>query len=322
MSITPPSSRPEFRSAAAYYEAEIAPYLRKQEENRQKAVARSVLIVIAALALAGAGFRFGPFGEDNTQLALVIGVLGLSLAGGLITLARTQISAGLLERVCGFFGFTYRRELSRPALASELDRLELLPSYNRQVWEDEVTGERNGAEFVLCEACLKKVTQGKNRRVRTVFHGQLLVIDYHKQFFGETIIKRDAGVFNRLMKPGKEFQNVGLVSSRFERAFEAWSTDQVEARELLDPLVLERFEELERLFDGAKFRGAFSNGKLYVVLETGDKLNMGSMFNSLERPGRVENIFKEFDLIFDLIDVALKQPEGRLDGAINARALR
>ena len=43
------------------------------------------------------------------------------------------------------------------------------------------------------------------------------------------------------MKPGKEYSHVGLASPEFEKAFEAWSTDQVEARELLDPLVLERF---------------------------------------------------------------------------------
>ena len=96
----------------------------------------------------------------------------------------------------------------------------------------------------------------------------------------------------------------------------------MEARALLDPLVLERFEELERLFDGAKFRAAFSKGKLFVVLETGDKLNMGSMFETLELPSRVELLLKEFDLIFDLIDVALKQIDAPLTGAVSAAALR
>lgn len=320
--IAPPSVREDYKGLKSYYEDEIAPFLRSQETRRRSAVTQSGAVFIATVTVAAAAYLFGPLGEANLHVAFIIGALGLSFAGTILTKARSNITAGLLERVCGFLGFAYRRTPSRPSFASELDRLRLLPGYNRQSWEDEVIGARNGADFVLCEAHLKKVTRGKRKRVRTVFHGQLLLIDYHKRFFGETVVIRDAGVFNRLMKPGKEFRNVGLVSSRFEKAFEAWSTDQVEARELLDPLVLERFEELERLFDGAKFRAAFSKGKLYVVLETGDKLNMGSMFNSLERSDRVEAILKEFDLIFDLIDVLLKRIDGQLDAAVSVDALR
>lgn len=322
MTIAPPSGREDYQGLDSYYEDEIVPFLQSQEMRRRSAVMHSGIVFIFTVMFAVAAYLLGPLGEANLHIAFIIGALGLSFAGATLTKARSNITAGLLQRVCGFLGFTYRREPSRPSFASELDRLRLLPGYNRQSWEDEVIGSRHGADFVLCEAHLKKVTRGKRKRVRTVFHGQLLLIDYHKQFFGETVIKRDAGVFNRLMKPGKEFQNVGLVSSRFEKAFEAWSTDQVEARELLDPLVLERFEELERLFDGAKFRAAFSRGKLYVVLETGDKLNMGSMFNPLDRSDRVEAILKEFDLIFDLIDVLLKRIDGPLDAAISVEALR
>lgn len=322
MTITAPSQREEYRDLAAFYDTQIAPYFRDQESKRRNAVKNSIIIGGVAAILVLGLLALGPFGELNLQLSVLLGFGGVGLSSFFLNKARNQIAAGLLERVCGFLGFKYRQDISRPAIASELDRMKLLPRYNREAWEDEVIGERHGAGFVLCEAKLKKVTQGKNRHEKTVFHGQVLVIDYPKEFLGETIIRRDAGMLNRLMKPGKEFQNVGLVSSKFEKAFEAWTTDQVEARELLDPLVLERFEELERLFDGAKFRGAFSKGKLVVVLDTGDKLNMGSMFQSLEQPARVEMIMKEFDLIFDLIDVSLKQVDTKLDGVVTAAALR
>ncbi len=322
MTIKPPSRREEYRDLAAFYDRQIAPFLRNHESKRQIAVKKSVISVAVATPIALGFGLLGPFGEANLHLAVFTAIAGVGLSSFFLNKARDQIAAGLLELVCGFLGFNYRQELSRPGFASELDRMKLFPRYNREEWEDEVIGERHGARFVLCEANLKKVTHGKNRREKTVFHGQLLVVDYPKEFLGETIIRRDAGMMNRLMKPGKDFQNVGLVSSKFEKAFEAWSTDQVEARELLDPLVLERFEELERLFDGAKFRAAFSNGKLFVVLESGDKLNMGSMFKSLEQPERVEMIMKEFDLIFDLIDVALKQVDAPLSGAVSAAAFR
>ena len=96
----------------------------------------------------------------------------------------------------------------------------------------------------------------------------------------------------------------------------------MEARDLLDPIVLERFLELERLFGGKKLRAAFTGGKLLVAIETGDRLNMGSMFKPLESAERIEKILKEFDVVFDLIDVLLKRVDKRLDGAFSVDQIR
>lgn len=322
MSVEPKSGRREFQGFDAFYERDIAPYLKANEDSRQRAVLQAALIVIATAVAAFAGFRFGPFGDGNIQLAFFVGLAGLAGAGWRLDRTRNDITRGLLQQICQRLSFDYRLEMERPNYCAEFDRLGLLPNYNREGWEDEVSGTRHDADFNICEAHLKYKTSGKNSSTRTVFHGQLLVIDYHKEFLGETVLKRDAGLFNRWMKPGMHFQRIGLVSSKFEKIFEAWSTDQVEARELLDPLVLERFEELDRLFGGAKLRAAFSSGKVLVALETGDKLNMGTMFKPLYGPERVAKILQEFDLIFDLIDVLVKRTTGRLDGAFTVDAIK
>ena len=322
MTINLPSAREEFQGFDAFYVREIAPYLREWEGARQQAVMHAGLIAILSAVIAFAAYRFGPFGDGNFQLAMVGGIIGLAVASWRVNKTRGVISVGLLEKVCAKLGFAYRASMERPQYCAEFDRLGLLPNFNRESWEDEVMGERGGAQFTICESHLKFKTSGKNNSTRTVFHGQLAVIDYDKKFLGETIIRRDAGIFNRLMKPGKKFSHVGLASPEFEKAFEAWSTDQVEAREILDPLVLERFQALDKLFDGAKLRAAFSNGKLFLALETGDKLNMGTMFKPLEGPVRVEKILKEFDLIFDLVDVLMKKVDRRLDGAFSVEAIK
>ncbi len=322
MTLNPPSDREEFRDFAAYYDSDIAPYLREKEDARQSAVMQGGLIAIATAVTAFAGFKFGPFGDGNFQFGFILGALGIAGAAWRVNKTRSDITDGLLERVCRRLSFAYRREPGRPAYSSSFERLKLLPDYNRESWEDEVKGAREGAEFEFCEAHLKYKTSGKNSSTRTVFHGLLLLIDYHKEFLGETVVRRDAGILNRFGKPGRDFQSVGIASSKFEKIFEAWSTDQVEARELLDPLVLERFEELDRLFDGAKIRAAFSQGKLLIALETGDKLNMGSMFRPLEGSDRVERILAAFDCIFDLIDVLLKRVDRRMDSAFSVDAVR
>ena len=318
MSIESPSKRKEFQGLSDFYDVKAAPWLRAREKKRKRAVRAFFLILVLSAVIAVGAY----LGGLHEHVALIAFGLGAAIAGAVLARARADISGGLLSLVCEHLGFAYRAKLSRPAYYAAFDRLRLMPNFNREGWEDEVRGARGGADFVLCEAHLKYKTSGKNSSTRTVFHGQLVVIDYHETFLGETVIKRDRGVFNRLMKPGGRFQRVGLASPKFEKIFEAWSTDQVEARTLLDPVVLERFEELDRIFDGAKLRAAFSGGKLYVAMETGDKLNMGTMFQNLESPERVETIMKEFDLIFDLIDVLLKRIDGRLDGAFSVEAVR
>ncbi len=323
MSIVIPSAREEFQGFEGYYRDEIGPFLSAREDSRQEAVLHAGLILIAAFfAVLAILFLFPSLGGGQIQIAFFVGFGGLALAGWRVNKTRADISSGLIERVCSKLGYRYQGKRSRPHYFHDFDRLKLMPNFNREHWEDEVQGERAGAGFTLCEAHLKYKSSGKNSSTRTVFHGQLLVIDYHKEFLGETVVKRDAGMFNRLMKPGKEFQRVGIASSKFEKIFEAWSTDQVEARELLDPLVLERFAELDRLFNGAKLRAAFSGGKLFVALEVGDKLNMGSMFKSLHAPDRVNALLKEFDLIFDLIDVIVKPASGRLSGAFSVEDIK
>ncbi len=228
-----------------------------------------------------------------------------------------MITVGLIGKITDQLGFSYRRQMDRPSYFEKFDQLKFFSAFNREHWEDEVRGIHNGQNFTICESHLKYKTSGKNSSTRTVFHGQIMIVDYPREFLGKTVLRRDAGVMNRFGKPGKEFHQVGLVSMEFEKIYEAWSTDQVEARELLDPIVLERFQELERLFQGKVLQAAFSEGKLLIALSTGDRLNIGSMLKPLEGRGRVETILHEFDVIFDLIDVAIKPVASRLHGALS-----
>lgn len=315
------SSRPEFADFSRYYDEELQPLLARRESLRRKSVTRAGVIFAVAGAVAAAIF-VSIRGDIGQTIAMIIGFLGFGGAAALLNRARSQITNDVLGNVVTRLGFRYQRKCERPDFCEVFQRYKLFGRFNREHWEDRVEGERNGSNFTLIETHLKYRSGGKNKNTRTIFHGQLLVIDYHRKFLGETIIKRDAGLMNRFNAPGKEFKQVGLASSKFEKIFEAWSTDQVEARTLLDPLMLERFEELDRLFNGAKFRAAFCDGKVYIALQVGDKLNIGSMFSRLDNPERIASIVREFDLVFDLIDVLTKSLSGRIDGAFSVDAVR
>lgn len=322
MSLNVPTGRKQFAGFDDYYASAIEPYLAEREGERRAAVTNFLILGGATAALALAMAAFGPFGPENFRAAAFIGFGGAALATWILNRARADITHGLLDLIARRLGFSYAGKFPRPDYYSRFCSLKLLPNHNREQWEDEVRGVYAGSSFVLCEARLKYKSSGKNSSTRTVFHGQLFMIDYPKRFLGRTVLLRDMGPLNRLFRPDKNFSRVGLASPEFEKAFEAWSTDQVEARDLLDPIVLERFQELERLFGGKKLRAAFDDGKILIAVETGDRLNIGTMFKPLHGPGRVETILREIDAVFDLIDVLLKRLEGRIDGAFSIDHVR
>lgn len=322
MTLKTPSNRSEFAGFPAYYEAAIAPYLAQKESDRAETVTKILMLAVSSCCVILFVMAFAPFGSANTYFAALLGAVAAGAGATMYRKARNDITHGLIERITKKFGFSYRGEMARPDYYDRFKGLKLLPEHNREAWEDEVAGEHAGAAFVICEAHLKFKSSGKNSSTRTVFHGQLFMIDYPRRFLGETVVLRDMGPLNALMRPGGGFRRVGLASAIFEKAFEAWSTDQVEARDLLDPIVLERFQELERLYGGRKLRAAFADGKILIAIETGDRLNMGSMFRPLQGADRVETILREFDVIFDLIDVLLQRVEGRIDGAFSIGAVK
>lgn len=322
MLVSPSSGRPQFEGYAAFHEERVAPFLADREIVRRRAVNEFAMIIAASAVAAVLLGLLLPFGDSNAQFAVIAFAMLAIGAGARLEKTRREITHGLLERITAKFGFTYRGSIGRPGFATDFMRLKLLPQFNREEWEDEVAGDYSGVEFRLCEAHLKFKTSGKRSSTRTVFRGQLLAIDYPKRFAGSTILLRDAGLLNVLGKPSKSHSRVGLGSLAFEKAFEAWSTDQVEAHDLLDPVVLERFMELERLFGGKKLRAAFDGGKLLIAIETGDRLSLGTMFSPIDSADRANRILKEFDLIFDLIDVAVSRVSRPLKTSLNVRDVR
>ncbi|MBI1392020.1 MAG: DUF3137 domain-containing protein [Alphaproteobacteria bacterium] len=323
MTIVAPSDRKAFQPVVADFDRVFMPFLVAREAERAAAFRRSVTVfAIASIFAAGLAWA-RPVGDMSVVIAALLAGGGLLIAVREIEKTRRAISIGLIGRVCDALGLGFSATGARPQSLDRLLEYGLIGPFNREKWEDEVRGRHGEADFSLVEADLKRVTgSGKSRRVRIIFRGAILAVRYPHAFAGVTLLQRDIGVLNRLVSPGQAFRQVSLAAPEFERAYEAWSTDQVEARTLLDPIVLERFQALERLFQGKNLRAAFLDGALVLIVDTGDWLNMGSMFKRFDDPERVGRILREFDLIFDVIDLVARPVARSLDGPISVDAVR
>ncbi len=300
---------PDLGDFADVYERKIRPQLLAREDERIRAAdtARRALWGGAALGIAGALGGFFGLGLP------IVGILGIGagfavIAMGRVPLGRLQAqSKGLLVRpVAEKLGLEFDEAPGERADLSEHHRLGLLPAHDRSRFEDRLSGARRGVDFEFFEAELtRRKTETRNGRTSTryvtVFEGQCLRFDFHKRFFGETLVTRDAGFFNRF--GGKRgMDRASLEDPEFEKAFEVYTTDQVEARFLLTPDMMAKLLELERAFQGKGVRCAFSGEQMLVALEGDNLFETGSLFTPLDDPARLRTILEDFSAIFALID--------------------
>lgn len=304
----------EFDDFVRVFEREIRPALQAREHERISAAdtARKTTWgggLVAAIGIAASLLVF-----RVPQLAILSGVAGAAIAGfGRMPISRVgkQAKSLIVEPVAANLGLGYVDKPGQLASIYDFKSAKLIGSWDRSDFEDHLSGERNGVGFEFYEAHLeeKRTTTDSKGRTQTswvtIFRGQCLRFKFHKIFYGRTLVTRDAGFFNRF-GGGGGLQRAILESPEFEKAFEVYTTDQVESRFLLTPDLMQKLNELEQTFRGKRLRCAFAGGEMLIAVEGTDLFEPGSMFTPLDDPQRMRDLLNDFAAVFHLIDSVSK----------------
>ena len=301
----------------ALYAERIEPILRAQEQGRGAAMStyrsRVAISIIGALAVGAFAYAI----TDDVLNTLIFGGIAFAAAHWWayqpLQDVATSTKQQSLTAVANAIGCGYQIAGFQPAALPRFTELRLLPSCDRSSYEDCFDGKHRGCAFAFYDGHLEQRVQSKNgTRWITVFRGQLIRIAFPKKFQGTTIVKRDAGLFNFMQQWMTGLQRVGLGDSRLEKAFEVYSNDQVEARYLIHPVFMERLLDLETRFKGEKLRCAFVEGDLLIVVEGGDKFEVGTMFKHLDDIERVRMIVGDITEVLRVIEAVLTAEQGVL----------
>jgi hypothetical protein len=301
----------DFAFFAERFRNVIQPQLAGREDDRVKAVKKQTTFTIFGV-LAAVALSIGSFVLFQHPAGVV---LGLIAGGGLyawgsndITKLAKETKLMLIDPISSEFGMAYDL---RPPAPGEINRflgLGLVPSWDRASYEDMLSGKRADAPFQFFEAHLeeRRTTTDSKGRTRTtwvtVFKGQCLSVKFPKDFKGVTKVYRDMGAFNWLAKIGVKEPRVKLEDPVFEKAFEVYGTDQIEARYILTPDFMERLLGLERTFQGKQLRCGFAGGEMLLAVAGKNLLEAGSMHRRMDDLGRVKEMLHDFAAIFLLID--------------------
>lgn len=95
---------------------------------------------------------------------------------------------------------------------------------------------------------------------------------------------------------------VKLEDPWFGKKFNVYSSDQVEARYLVTPSFMERFNNLKTVFGAKNAKCSFCGDKVIIAISTKKNLfEIGEMFKSLEDPKSINSFYDELSSIYKMI---------------------
>jgi hypothetical protein len=294
----------------------LGQWLEQQALVRAEAKAKSNrrFMIAAALGIPAILLSFA-FAEGWAHF-VAFGVLAAGGLWGYAPRAKAikETKRGINQAIAEALGLTFADECE-PGHAFELAKTyRMVPSHDRDNFEDMWSGEVDGRSFVLHEAHLEERRgSGKNRRWVTVFRGAILTIAFDRSFHGTTLLERDkkhrkffGGEKDYVEFGGHRLDCADMVHPEFEDMFSVWTDDQVEARYLVHPRYIERLIEVERAFGGQNVRALFKGGELSIVIESGDMFESGSLDPKQDRE-RIETCVTQFMSLVELA-AALNEP--------------
>lgn len=313
MTLDYDKSRPQLAGFDAFYETEIAHWMADQIARHRKAKRHALVVAVAGVAGLVLLIWLNSAADIHVEeLSIELAfALPLLFGAGVVFLAlwplrklHGEVKSFLLGKVCGFLKLTYS-EVPSGFPFDNFNDVGLLPGHHRRKLEDNISGSHDGVDFSLCEARLeRRQTNSKGRTTYVeVYHGILFKLTFPKRFNGRTLVTRDGGSIGNFFRGFGKGERVTLEDPRFEKLFEVYSSDQVEARYLLTPTFMERLMALVETFGKKSVELAFVDDRLLVSIRVStDQFEGGGMFQAMDDTKRIETLIAEICKIYDLID--------------------
>lgn len=319
------SIRPIFVGMGKHYKDNVLPKIIELDDERNRTLNEALLAqgFIGVLCFVVLILLANTIGIIGLIIWFVISIIIMVLIWNIQTeWVVLNAKKALISGVMDFFGWSYLPSSEEPEAFKKLCDLKLLDGFDSKSFNDQISGTAFNREFTLTEIFLTRTdtrtetstdhnghsTSTTKSETVTVFNGCLIEIDTPQKFLGETIVLRRGLFFNPKKIGG--LKKVGLASIKFEKVLNAYGSDQVESRHLLTPTFIEQISAFERAYKGKNLRFAFLDGNLNILLETGDRFKFGGITQSLLDASRIDNLLKEIEATFDLIEGLLpKKPQ-------------
>jgi hypothetical protein len=142
-----------------------------------------------------------------------------------------------------------------------------------------------------------------------IFRGVFFVADFNKEFKGLTLVLPDTAqkMFGDMI--GSFFQKhsigrpdlVKMEDPEFEKLFVVYGNDQVEARYILSPALMQRLVEYKKK-TGKTLHFSFCKSKVYVAIPYNKDLFEPRIFRSIVDFDEVKGYFEDLQLVVSMVE--------------------
>ncbi len=295
-----------------YYDVNLISKLRDLENDRKKLL-RLTISLLLILAWATPIFFFYLNTAVFVGAILINGTLGaifLPKFGKLKKELKDKYKEEIINEMVSFIdpSLTYNSTSFISQFEFENSKIFIRKS-DRYGGDDLVVGNIGKTEVQFSELNAQYETTDKDGRSRyvSIFNGIFFIADFHKDFVGETIVLPDRAekLFGKL---GTMLQKmnvsrpdlVKLENPDFEKAFVVYGTDQVEARYILTPALMERIMDFQK--KSGKIYLSFLHSKVYIAISLSKNLFEPPLFRSMLNYKLVEDYFKYLMLIVNIVE--------------------
>jgi hypothetical protein len=300
---------PPEKNLNKFYNTELKDQLRPLEQERKKLAPKGIM---AGVFFGMAVILFFSLGANSAVGVFAFLFLLASIIQFIIFYNKKKkyvaaFKENIIRRIINFIdpSFQYKPGSS----INEDDYLSsglFLQHSDRYQGDDYIEGKKDKTFFCFSELhTQKRVNTGKSSHWVTIFKGLFFIGDFNKNFQSRTYVysekNRQLDFFSKLFSSfASGLEKVKLESIEFEKRFIVYGADQVEARYILTPSMMERMVKLEEMM-GSGISFSFVKTNIYVAVPVRHALFEPSVYseNSIDE---LTEYYNTVQIVFDIID--------------------
>ena len=299
-----------------FYEKKLRPDLEIIDQKRKK-VNRFVIIVLLIIAsLVIAEILFIPARLEMLKFIIpaITGFIGIIVLSIFSKSYRKVYKNKIIARMTNYVdeGLIYSPDGSMAK--SEFENSEIFPfPCDRFKGEDHFRGKIGKTEIEFSEVTAEKKNtsvnnSGSKEDYMIIFRGLFFIADFNKYFNTRTVVLPDAAekLFGKF---GQTLQSISmgrgtlirLEDPVFEKEFCVYGDDQIEARYILTPGLMQRIVAFKRKWNTAVYL-SFRDSKVYIAIRMYKNLFETRIFRPVADYSFIENNLRFLILLTEIVE--------------------
>ncbi len=316
----------------AFYSDELLAELLELDAVRKRILIQTV--IVTAILTPVLTLLIGPALSEHFPTITIISVACLSCVGiawgasrFLGRHYRADFKRMIIKPLIGFLGpgLSYSPEGSIDLYTFR--RAEIFQRYvNEFDGEDLISGTLGKTEIKFSEVKAQYVEENEdsllntmlesddsifsllNKRKKTVFKGLFFAAEFHKDFTGQVLVLPDKaekyfGRFGQMLQSRNALRGelIKMDNAIFEQKFVVYGSDQIQARYVLTPAIMDKILEFEKK-TGDSTCLSFKNSMLYIAVPCRRNLFEPAYFKSLVDYVQTFRYFQDLRLMIGIVE--------------------